>query len=84
MVQDAYLASPFEYDFFLLIVATYSKHLEQLLNANEEQNLSNHLSKRRFGRLRLVVFSSSFPQPLPQQSKFSASRTGFPTQLLEL
>lgn len=41
MVQDAYLAFPFEYHYSALILASYPQHLEKLLNASEEQRLSS-------------------------------------------
>lgn len=87
MVQDAYLTSPFEYHFHPCPPTDYSYLLSALRAATEcqwgaEAQLSS-LSRRRFGRSILVVFSCFFPSPPSHISKFSASRAIFHTQLLE-
>lgn len=87
MVQDACLTSPFEYHFHPCPPTDYSYLLSALRAATEcqwgaEAQLSS-LSRRRFGRSILVVFSCFFPSPPSHISKFSASRAIFHTQLLE-
>jgi len=73
MAQDAYLASPFEYH-FPLIVATYSEHLEQLLGASKEQGLrvtsAGEGQEIHTGRVLILLPLASPPHP----SKFSTSR----------